>query len=99
MSDPSSVLSEASVIAFVPCLDRVNVQNRKFLAVSRYDDSIVSRQVVTHLTFSSLIEMPPNLQRQVTFGNRASRRNGFVQVELIVTEVERNDCWRDFEQK
>lgn len=75
MSDPSSVLSKASVIAFVPRLDRVNVQNRKFLAVSRYDDSIVSRQVVTHLTFRSLIEMPPNLQGQVTFGNRASRRD------------------------
>lgn len=99
MCHPRLILSGTRVVATVSCLDGVNRKDAYFLTRLGDNHAVVRRQVVAQ-GFVSFEELPENFQRQIPLDDGARGGDRVVEVNLFVTEAERNNLrqdWKYFE--
>lgn len=95
MRRASLIWSKACVVSPVPGFNSIDGEHANFLSVSRYQNSIVCRQIKPYVV-SILVKLPPNFDRQIAFCDGASCRYWLVKVQLLLTEWERKYRGQNF---
>lgn len=85
-SHSSLVLSIARVVASMPRFDSVDSEHANFLAVSRYDNSVVCAQISFHLMFT-IRKGPPNVEiAKIALRNCTNSGHRIIEIYFILSK-------------